>query len=84
MDDFIFIADTHADLLKACALVEDESALLGLSWNPDKDIGKSVPLHAAEILGLTIDTSTMTSTCRSLKGWTTWPYWSHFTWSSDP
>jgi hypothetical protein len=60
VDDFIFIADTHADLLNAFALVESESALLGLSWNPDKDVGKATPLHAAEILGLTIDTSTMT------------------------
>lgn len=55
VDDFIIIADTHADMVKAFDAMDTEAALLGLKFNPDKDKGKDEPLTCIEALGIIID-----------------------------
>ena len=55
VDDYIIIADTHADLQKAFAVMDEEAALLGLQWNPKKDVGRENPVTELEVLGITIN-----------------------------
>lgn len=55
VDDFIIIADSHADMRKAYDIMDEEAALLGLQWNPKKDVGRDAPTTEMEVLGITID-----------------------------
>ena len=55
VDDYCLIADTHADMQRAFALMDQISADLGLSWNPSKDVGRDSPVTRLEMLGLIID-----------------------------
>lgn len=55
VDDFIIIADSHPDMVAAFAAMDDEAALLGLMFNPAKDIGRDQALTSIEALGLVID-----------------------------
>lgn len=55
VDDFIIIAESHADMLRAFEIMDAEAAELGLVFNPAKDIGRDTPLHTVEALGITMD-----------------------------
>jgi hypothetical protein len=55
VDDFIIIADSHADMCEAFAIMDDEAALLGMQWNPKKDVGRETPVTEMEVLGIMID-----------------------------
>jgi hypothetical protein len=55
VDDFIVVADNHAHLIRAFEAMDTEAELLGLVFNPDKDLGKDAPLTSIEALGLIID-----------------------------
>ena len=55
VDDFIIIADSHEDMRKAFAIMDEEAALLGLQWNPKKDVGRDNPVTEMEVLGIIID-----------------------------
>jgi len=57
VDDYIIIADSHDDLLRAFEIMDREAAALGLEFNPAKDVGRETPLHALEALGIIIDAS---------------------------
>jgi hypothetical protein len=57
VDDYIIIADTHEDMVKAFDAMDEEAELLGLVFNPDKDKGRDQPLTSIEALGLIIDAS---------------------------
>jgi hypothetical protein len=59
VDDYCLIADTHADMQRAFALMDQISADLGLSWNPSKDVGRDSPVTRLEMLGLIIDAPTV-------------------------
>jgi hypothetical protein len=60
VDDFIFVAESHAALQAAFAVTDYEAAQLGLSWNPRKDVGRESPLQQVDVLGLHIDAATLT------------------------
>jgi hypothetical protein len=60
VDDFIFVADTAADLDRAFELTDAEAFELGLSWNPSKDVGRGQCLRTIDALGLTINASELT------------------------
>lgn len=55
VDDYIIIADTHEDMVRMFDLMDTEAALLGLHFNPDKDLGKETPLTSITALGIRID-----------------------------
>lgn len=55
VDDFIIIADTHTDMIRAFEEMDKEAAKLGLVFNPDKDVGRTEPLTSIEALGIIID-----------------------------
>jgi hypothetical protein len=55
VDDFILIGDTHADIRAAAEIMDHEGALLGLEFNPSKDVGLDAPLQQLEALGIIID-----------------------------
>lgn len=55
VDDYIIIADSHDDLLRAFAIMDREAAALGLEFNPAKDVGRETPLQRIEALGIIID-----------------------------
>lgn len=55
VDDYIVIADSHDDLVKAFAIMDKEAAALGLEFNPAKDVGREAPLQELEALGIIID-----------------------------
>lgn len=55
VDDFILVADSHADLIAAFHVMDKEAQQLGLEFNPDKDVGLDQPLHTLEALGIVID-----------------------------
>ena len=57
VDDFIPVGATRADVARAFQLSDHEAPLLGLSWNPSKDIG---PTQQLEALGLLIDAPNLT------------------------
>jgi hypothetical protein len=60
VDDFIFIADTPADMRSAFQITDSEGALLGLSWNPDKDVGRDGSTTSLVALGLLINAPALT------------------------
>ena len=60
VDDFILVADNHAHMQHAFHLMDSEAALLGLSWNPKKDMGRDSPLTSLEALGLLINAPDLT------------------------
>lgn len=60
VDDYILIAESHSDLVKAFDIMDAEAPLLGLVFNLAKDIGKESPLTSIEALGLIIDSQAMT------------------------
>lgn len=55
VDDFIIDAENHTELVKAFDAMDEEAAKLGLTFNPDKDLGRDQPLTSIEALGLIID-----------------------------
>jgi hypothetical protein len=55
VDDYIIIADTHADMVKAFSIMDNEAEALGMQWNPDKDVGRDAPVTELEVLGIIID-----------------------------
>jgi hypothetical protein len=55
VDDYIIDAENHIELVKAYDAMDEEAAKLGLTFNPDKDLGKDQPLTSIEVLGLIID-----------------------------
>lgn len=55
VDDYIIIAESHEDLLRAFDIMDSEAAALGLEFNPDKDVGRDTPLQSIEALGIIID-----------------------------
>jgi len=55
VDDFIIDAENHTEMVKAFDAMDEEAAKLGLTFNPDKDIGKDQALTSIEVLGLIID-----------------------------
>lgn len=57
VDDYIIIADNHDHLVSAFAAMDAEAALLGLEFNPAKDVGRDAPLAEVEVLGLLINPS---------------------------
>jgi ribonuclease HI len=59
VDDFLFIAPTHAALVEALQITNDEGEALGISWNLRKDIGFDKPIQQIDFLGLTIDSISM-------------------------
>ena len=58
VDDYIIIADTHRDMRIAFAVMDEEAALLGMQWNPKKDMGRDSPLTSVEVLGIIIEAPT--------------------------
>ena len=52
VDDYLIIADSHADLQAAIFIMDSLGAALGLIWNLDKDVLGATSL---EFLGLNID-----------------------------
>jgi hypothetical protein len=58
VDDYIIIADTHRDMRIAFAVMDEEAALLGMQWNPKKDMGRDSPLTSLEVLGIIIEAPT--------------------------
>jgi len=60
VDDFILVADSHDHMRMAFSIMDTEGALLGLSWNPRKDVGRYAPLSSLEALGLLIDAPSLT------------------------
>jgi len=54
VDDFTYLAASPADLDMAFELTDREAALLGLSWNPKKDVGRGQGLRVLDVLGLRI------------------------------
>jgi hypothetical protein len=60
VDDYILDAGTAGDLERAFQITDTEASNLGLTWNPNKDIGRNDVLHELEALGLLINTDSMT------------------------
>ena len=61
VDDFIYDCEgTHAQLQEAYSITDATSKELGLSWNLNKDIGFDQPIQELEVLGLVMNTITMT------------------------
>lgn len=55
VDDYIIIADSHSDMVKAFQIMDEEAEHLGLQWNPKKDVGREAPVTELEVLGIIID-----------------------------
>ena len=60
VDDYVLRARTHADLVRAFDCMDAEAALLGLVFNPDKDVGRDAPCTCLEALGLVMDSAALT------------------------
>lgn len=61
VDDFILISFAgHEHMLLAFKAMDEEAALLGLVFNPEKDAGREGPLTRLEALGLVMDSVDMT------------------------
>jgi hypothetical protein len=60
VDDYVIIADSHADMQQAFAVMDSVAAELGLAWNPKKDVGREAPTTRLEALGLIIDAPSLT------------------------
>jgi hypothetical protein len=60
VDDFLVIADDHQNLCAAFDLMDEEGALLGLRWNPAKDVGRESPSQVIEFLGVELDAQAQT------------------------
>lgn len=59
VDDFLIIADSHADMQRAFSIMDEEAARLGLQWNAAKDVGRETPLSEVTFLGLTLRAPTL-------------------------
>ena len=57
-DDFLIIADSHEDVRRAFDVMDAVGLELGLTWDPEKDIGRDAPCQALEILGVWLDAVT--------------------------
>lgn len=60
VDDYIIVADTHRDMQQAFAVMDEEAELLGMQWNPKKDVGRDTPVTQLEVLGIMIDAPNQT------------------------
>jgi hypothetical protein len=60
VDDFVFVADSPADMRKAFQATDEEADLLGLSWNLSKDVGRDGSATSLEALGLLFDAPSLT------------------------
>lgn len=59
VDDYILRAKSFDDLLAAFDAMDEEAVLLGLCFNPAKDVGRDQPLTCIEALGICMDSVTM-------------------------
>lgn len=67
VDDFILVANSHADMRRAFSLMSHEADRLGLTFNPVKDVGADRPVTSLEALGLIIDAPSLSLSLPSEK-----------------
>ena len=51
VDDFLIIARSHGDVMKAFDVMDEVGDELGLTWGPEKDVGRDIPCQALEVFG---------------------------------
>ncbi len=62
VDDFLIVGDSHQDVKDAFDVMDEIGSQLGISWGPEKDVGRDKPCTFIEFLGVILNTKDGTLT----------------------